>query len=185
MVYRAGLLSYGSVYFDPNFLGRKFLLDSGAYSRLYTGNAKVGMAQAIQIGKASKSTGLSIDAIRFYQKAGLVRPPARTSSGYRVFSEADIDQLQFIGKAQELGFSLAEIKELLVVLRNQNGHACPEVHDLLNHKLKGVRQKIAALQHLETELTRALRKCERSLKGLADCCPVIDAMQGPTKRNMK
>ena len=143
------------------------------------------MNHALQIGKAAKATGLSVDTIRFYQKSGLLSPPARTSSGYRIFDEADINELQFIGKAQELGFSLAEIKELVLVLRNQNGQTCPEVHTLLKHKLAGVRQKIAALRQLETELARAVRKCERSLKGQSDGCPVINDMQHPTKEHIK
>lgn len=143
------------------------------------------MAQALHIGKTAKTTGLSVDTIRFYQKAGLVRPPARTSGGYRVFTEADIDELRFISKAQALGFSLAEIKELVVVLRNQNVPACLEVQGLLEHKLTGVRQKIAALGHLESELIGALRKCQRSLKGHSGGCPVIDDLQRSTREKMQ
>jgi len=140
------------------------------------------MTQALHIGKTAKTTGLSVDTIRFYQKAGLVRPPARTSGGYRVFTEADIDELQFISRAQALGFCLAEIKELVVVLRNRNPQACLEVHDLLKHKLTDVRQKIAALRHLESELTSALGKCRRSLEDHAAGCPVIDDLHRSAKK---
>ncbi len=140
------------------------------------------MPRAFQIGKAAKATGLSIDTIRFYQKAGLVRPPARTASGYRVFTETDIDDLQFIGKAQELGFSLAEVKDL-ALLRGQNGHACPEVRGLLKRKLANVREKMIALDHLEAELVRALRRCNRAIKSHDGDghCPVIDQIQRATK----
>lgn len=142
------------------------------------------MTHALHIGKTAETTGLSVDTIRYYQKAGLVRPPARTSGGYRLFTEADIDELQFIGNAQALGFSLAEIKELVMVLRNQNPHACREVHDLLEDKLTGGRQKIVALRHLEGELIHALRRCERSLKAHAGCCPVIDNLHRSTKKKV-
>ena len=138
------------------------------------------MPRAFQIGKAAKATGLSIDTIRFYQKAGLVRPPARTASGYRVYTEAEIDDLHFIAKSQELGFSLAEIKDL-VNLRGQNGQACPEVRDLLKRKLDSVREKMTALYNLEAELARALRACNQALKRHDEHCPVIDRIQRATK----
>ena len=134
------------------------------------------MGQALHIGTAAKQTGLSIDTIRFYQKSGLLKPPPRTAGGYRVFSETEIAELQFIARAQDLGFSLAEIKELMS-LRNENGRACPEVRDLIHRKLQNVREKIFALKQLESELARGLRSCDRALKRpLAPQrgCPVIE-----------
>jgi DNA-binding transcriptional MerR regulator len=143
------------------------------------------MGQALHIGTVAKQTGLSIDTIRFYQKSGLLKPPARTAGGYRVFSETEIAELQFIARAQDLGFSLAEIREL-VSLRNENGRACPEVRGLIHRKLKNVREKISALEQLESELARGLRSCDRALKshqaGVRGC-PVIDAITaGKTRR---
>ena len=84
------------------------------------------MAQGIQIGKVAEQTGLSIDTIRFYQKIGLVKQPARSEGGFRLFSEMEIRDLVFIQKAQELGFSLTEIKQLSV-LNQQHDHACSKV----------------------------------------------------------
>ena len=134
------------------------------------------MGRVLQIGTASRRTGLSIDAIRFYQKSGLLKPPARTAAGYRVFTEAEIAELQFIARAQDLGFSLAEIKEL-VSLRNEDGRSCPEVRSLIRRKLQSVREKIAGLTELETELSRAMRACDRALRAHAAMprgCPVIE-----------
>ena len=140
------------------------------------------MVLGLHIGTAAKATGLSIDTIRFYQKSGLLKPPRRTSAGYRVFTDAEIDELQFIAKAQDLGFSLAEIKEL-VLLRGGNGKACPEVRGLIERKLGSVREKIAALKQLETDLARARRKCDRALKAsTAHGCPVIDQIAKSSKR---
>ena len=134
------------------------------------------MGRALQIGTAAKVTGLSIDAIRFYQKSGLLKPPARSAAGYRLFTDVEIADLQFIAKAQDLGFSLAEIKEL-VSLRNENGRVCPEVRALIRRKLQNVRQKIAVLQEMESELARGLRACDRALKGRTaaqSACPMIE-----------
>jgi MerR family mercuric resistance operon transcriptional regulator len=143
------------------------------------------MGQALHIGTAAKQTGLSIDTIRFYQKSGLLKPPARTAAGYRVFNETEIAELQFIARAQDLGFTLAEIKELLS-LRNENGRACPEVRGLIHRKLQNVRQKIAALKQLESELARGLRSCDRALKrppAPQRGCPVIEEITtGRTRR---
>ena len=134
------------------------------------------MGRALQIGTAAKVTGLTIDTIRFYQKSGLLRPPTRTAAGYRLFTDAEIADLQFIARAQDLGFSLAEIKEI-VLLRNENGRACPEVRALIRRKLQNVRQKITALRQIESELARGLSACDRALKRrtAAECgCPVIE-----------
>jgi len=137
-----------------------------------------GMANGFQIGKVAKATGLTVDTIRFYQRIGLVKAPTRTSSGYRVFCEPDVEDLQFIGKAQQLGFSLTEIKDLLLLRRN-TAHACPEVRDLIRLKLRNVQEKIAALQQVHCELNRALRKCNRVFQKHAadDCCPVLAELE--------
>ncbi len=94
-----------------------------------------------QIGKAAEQNSLSIDTIRFYEKIGLLDKPARSQSGYRMFGASEIGDLRFISKAQELGFSLGEIRELLLVRRS--GHACAAVREQLRRKLASVRQKMA------------------------------------------
>jgi len=141
------------------------------------------MSNGFQIGEVAKATGLTVDTIRYYQKIGLVQAPARTSGGYRVFCAPDIEDLLFIGNAQELGFSLTEIRGLLLVRRN-SAHACPEVRDLIRHKLTDVEKKVAALQHVHSELTGALRKCNRVLQTHAadDGCPVLAQLEADKVR---
>ena len=117
------------------------------------------MSVSSTIGKVAQRTGLSVDTIRFYQKRGIVRSPARTSSGYRIFAEAEVEELQFIRKVQALGFSLKEIKDL-VALR-QADHACPQVRALIERKIKELRLKVAAMQELQKQLAQALQKCSR------------------------
>ena len=136
------------------------------------------MPNSLQIGKTAEATGLTVDTIRFYQRIGLVRTSARTSGGYRVFSAPDIEDLQFIRRAQELGFSLTEIKDLLLLRRN-TAHACPEVRDLIRRKLTSVEEKIAVLKQVHSELTLAQRKCNRALRAHAadDHCPVLAQLE--------
>jgi MerR family transcriptional regulator, copper efflux regulator len=139
------------------------------------------MAQGVQIGKVAKQTGLSIDTIRFYQRIGLVKQPVRSEGGFRLFTETEIRDLVFVQKAQALGFSLTEIKQL-TVLNQQNGHACSQVRGLLTSKLRDVRQKVGQLLRLEGELKKALGKCNRDLRSNKgskheDCCPVLEALE--------
>ena len=135
------------------------------------------MSHPARIGQAARETGLSIDAIRFYEKQGLLRRSLRTEGGFRLFGRDDIEVLKFIRKAQELGFSLTEIRELLV-LRAEDVPACSHVTEMLEQKLSDVEQKIEELQTLRRSLTRALRKCRQGIKttahGHEERCPVLE-----------
>lgn len=121
------------------------------------------MLQGFQIGKVARETGLGIHAIRFYEREGLLHEPPRSEGGYRLFDRESVQELKFIRKAQELGFSLSEIRELLV-LRRSTSEGCSHVRDLLTEKLEAVRKKIRELEALENEIRAALRKCNRNLR---------------------
>lgn len=135
------------------------------------------MSHAAKIGKVANETGLSIDTIRFYEKQGLLKQSPRTEGGFRLFGAGEIETLKFVRKAQELGFSLNEIRELLI-LRADQPPACSHVRELLDQKLAAVEQKITELQSLELSLKRALRKCKRELQTATPrheaCCPVLE-----------
>jgi MerR family mercuric resistance operon transcriptional regulator len=140
------------------------------------------MARGVQIGKVARATGLSVDTIRFYEKEGLLREPERSEGGFRLYSARDIENLHFIHKAQELGFSLAEIRELLLV-QDERTESCTHVRDLIQSRLGAVRGKIDDLKRLERHLTQALRKCEDALgdgkAGAAhEHCPVLEEIAG-------
>lgn len=146
------------------------------------------MEASLQIGQVAKKTGLTVDAIRFYEKAGLLPRPARTEAGYRRYHEREVADLEFIQKAQQLGFSLNEIRELFSIQRHPD-EACAHVRDLIAAKLGVVRAKIADLQKLETDLTGALRQCRTALRKPSrqlDCCPVLKeiGMTRPQRKNV-
>jgi len=127
----------------------------------------------MQIGTVSEQTGLSVDGVRFYEKQGLLEPPSRTEGGFRQFTEEDIQRILFIRRAQQLGFSLHEVRELLL-LQRENGTACSHVRELLRAKARAVRKKIRELGTIEQLLTKSLRKCERNsetaLRLIVPCC---------------
>src|SRR5215471_590834 len=118
------------------------------------------MAYVAQIGQVARKTGLTVDAIRFYEKQRLIRPAQRTEGGFRLFSGQDLEHIQFIRRAQELGFSLNEIRELLA-LQGEHVKACSHVRDMFTAKLGAVRQKIRDLRKLENQLADDLTRCER------------------------
>jgi MerR family mercuric resistance operon transcriptional regulator len=142
------------------------------------------MTETVHIGKTAKLAGVTVDTIRFYQKLGLIKSAGRSAGGYRLFDGEQIRDLTFVRHAQELGFSLNEVKELLAL--RQKHHACSEVQSMLKHRLEAVREKIDGLSRLEAELTDALRDCTRELRlkraiKHEDCCPLLtklDRMNG-------
>jgi MerR family mercuric resistance operon transcriptional regulator len=142
---------------------------------------------ALQIGQVAQKTGLSVDAIRFYEKSGLLQRPARTLGGYRLYEEREIADLEFIQKAQQLGFSLNEIRELFSIQRHPH-EVCAHVRDLIAQKLGIVRAKVAELQRMETDLAGALRQCRTALRQPSkhqDSCPVLEAITKPLSRRKK
>jgi MerR family transcriptional regulator, copper efflux regulator len=142
------------------------------------------MTEAVHIGQAAKFAGVSVDTIRFYQRLGLIKGTTRSAGRYRLFDEGQISDLKFVRHAQELGFSLIEIKELLAL--RQKDHTCSDVQSMLSRKLTDVREKIKSLVCLEAELSGAMRNCNRELRlkravKHGDSCPLLkrlDRMNG-------
>jgi DNA-binding transcriptional MerR regulator len=135
----------------------------------------------MQIGRASKRTGASPDAIRFYERSGLLPRMPRTNGGFRLYSEQDVATLLFIRRGQRLGFSLAEIREL-VSLRTRRHKPCEKVRDVLGRKLVHVREKIRELRELERELGASLRVCNRELRRRAAVCPILEIQTPPQRK---
>jgi DNA-binding transcriptional MerR regulator len=134
------------------------------------------MGALLQIGDVANETGLSADTIRFYERERLLHRAARSRGGFRLFSKSDVADLAFIRNAQELGFSLPEIREL-IDLKNARTPDCRRVEKMLEHKITSVRAKIAALRKLEHDLQRTKVRCQANLRnaeqGNAEDCPAL------------
>jgi MerR family copper efflux transcriptional regulator len=126
----------------------------------------------MQIGAVAKRIGLSVDAIRFYERNALLPRAPRTLGGFRQYSESDVETLAFIRRVQSLGFKLSEIRGLLR-LRGNRLQPCAPVRRRLQGKLADVRQKLADLQKLERELHLALRSCDQELRHRPAHCPIL------------
>jgi len=126
----------------------------------------------VQIGTVAKKAGLSVDTIRFYERNALLPRAPRTEGGFRQYGESDIDTLGFIRRAQGLGFTLGEVRELLA-LRQSRLQPCAPVRRRLEQKLVHVHRKLTDLQKLERELRLALRSCNRELHKRSAHCPLL------------
>lgn len=126
----------------------------------------------MQIGTVAKKIGLSVDAIRFYERSALLPRPPRSQGGFRQYGESDIETLAFIRRVQGLGFKLTEIRGLLN-LRGNRLQPCAPVRRRLEEKLVDVQRKLADLQKLEHELRLALRSCNKELRKRSAHCPIL------------
>ena len=138
----------------------------------------------MQIGTVAKTIGVSVDAIRFYERNALLPPPPRTQGGFRQYGENHLETLAFIRRAQHLGFKLTEIRGLLS-LRGNRLQPCAPVRRRLKEKLLDVQRKLADLHRLEHELRLALRSCDRQMRKRAAHCPILSERARPKPRSLR
>ena len=111
----------------------------------------------LRIGDVAARTGLSTPTIRYYESVGLLAPAPRSATGYRHYSEASVEELQFIKKAQALGFSLEEIGEILKLSRSGET-PCAHVLDLAKRHLEAVDERIRQLSRFRSVLANEVQK---------------------------
>ncbi|HEV2268894.1 MAG TPA: Hg(II)-responsive transcriptional regulator [Steroidobacteraceae bacterium] len=130
------------------------------------------MAERRTIGALAREAGVNVETIRYYQRRGLVPEPVRPVRGIRSYAPEHVQRLRFIKRAQQLGFSLEEVGELLSL---EDGLHCHEVEELAGQKLATVRDRIAQLRSIESSLAALIGKC-RNNKGKVRC-PLIAALE--------
>ena len=138
------------------------------------------MSTRLKIGELASKSGLSRDTIRFYEREALLPEPPRTQAGYRLYSADVVGRLSFIKQAQAIGFSLAEIRDVLDGYHDES--ECRHVASLLSQKIVELDQKVQKIQALRAILSSYLTACTASLAdGRAQGgCPVLcDIAQQP------
>ncbi len=133
----------------------------------------------LTIGQLAASAGVGRETIRYYERQALLEEPPRSPAGYRPYPVSVVDRLRFIRRAQELGFTLAEIAELLT-LRVDEISACSTVGIKAREKLVTVEQKIADLRGIGDELASLVEKCEA--RETTGDCPILVALEGRRDR---
>lgn len=128
------------------------------------------------IGQVASNAGVNVQTIRYYERRGLISEPERTPSGYRQYPDDAVRRVGFIKRAQELGFSLNEISELLK-LRVRSATACAAVERRTRSKIAVVEEKIADLRRMKHVLEQLVAACvTREHTGE---CPILEAMESP------
>jgi len=129
--------------------------------------------ETLLIGQVARRTGVGIETVRFYEREGLLEEPPRRASGYRQYSEQVVKRIHFIKHAQRLGFSLKEIRELLL-LRVDGQTSCEEVKQRTEAKIAEVERKVIELQRMRQALLQVAALCTG--EGPASACPMLDAL---------
>jgi Cu(I)-responsive transcriptional regulator len=131
----------------------------------------------MNIGEASRRSGLPPKTIRYYEDVGLVRP-ARAANGYRDYAERDVHVLRFLQRSRSLGFSIDEARKLLSLYAGE-GSQRDEVRRLASRRLIEIDRKIEELQTLKRSLASLTLDCE---KGHGPDCPILDEISGERAR---
>ena len=128
----------------------------------------------VNIGDAARASGVSAKMVRHYESLGLLGAVARTDSGYRQYSAADIHTLRFIKRARELGFSMAEIANLVGLWHDQ-ARASSEVKRVAQQHLIELENRIQAMQDMRRTLQKLVQSCQGDDR---PDCPILDNLAG-------
>jgi Cu(I)-responsive transcriptional regulator len=128
----------------------------------------------VAIGTAARLSKVSAKMVRHYESLGLLQPVARTDSGYRQYTQADVRTLQFIKRGRDLGFSMAEIAELVGLWHNR-GRASASVKQIAQKHVAELTQRIEAMQAMQRTLANLLEHCHGDAR---PDCPILDDLAG-------
>lgn len=129
---------------------------------------------AITRGELAKRCEVSFETVRYYEQQGLIAKPGRSSANYRIYDEGTVRRVQFVKRAQELGFTLKEIGELLA-LRASPRARCADVYARAQARLADIDSKIRSLRAMRRALAKLMEEC----KGGAETseCPILDSLE--------
>ena len=127
----------------------------------------------------ARRTGVNTETLRYYERRGLLQEPPRTPGGYRDFPPEAVSGIRFIKRAQELGFSLEEVDELLH-LGDGGPESCEVARTVATARRADLEARIADLQRMRDSLTELITTCE--LPRADRTCALLDAISGPTSR---
>jgi len=129
--------------------------------------------EALTIGRLARLGGVNLETIRYYEREGLLPKPPRTEAGYRLYPRKTTRRLRFIKRAQELGFSLAEIRELLA-LRMKPGTKREHIRSRAEGKIADIEHKIQTLEAMKKTLRKLTERCDGC--GPLSECPILESL---------
>jgi Hg(II)-responsive transcriptional regulator len=126
----------------------------------------------LTISQIAKASNVSIETVRYYERRGLISEPPRTESGYRMFPKEVIQDIKFIKRAQDLGFTLEEIKKLLSISNDEESFHSEEIYEFVTGKIQEIEAKIHEFNNIKSLLEDLAAKCPGS-GVLKNQCPII------------
>ena len=136
----------------------------------------------LKVGEVAKQAGVNLQTIHYYERRGLLPKPPRTGTNYRAYPEDAVLRVRFIKRAQEIGFTLKEIKQLLS-LRAAPRTRCADVRERAEAKLQDIDDKVRTLQAMRKALTKLIGEC--SGKGPVTQCPILEALDSEDERQCR
>ena len=133
----------------------------------------------MRIGEAAAEAGVNVQTLRYYERRGLLREPKRQPSGYRAYTDETIRVVRFIKRAQELGFTLNDVEDLLRL--TVEGARCEDVQTIAAQKLQELEEKIEVLTAMKGALVQLLGQCRRRKRRVS--CPLLDTLGKAEKRD--
>lgn len=130
--------------------------------------------KGLTIGRLAKAAGVGVPTLRYYERRALLENPQRTPSGYREYPSGTVQVIRFIKRAQDLGFTLGEIEEL-IALRDGNGRRRTEVRQLAEARMRDIDQKLLHLQAIRDALSTLVESCACGQKH--PTCPILEAFE--------
>ena len=128
---------------------------------------------SLKIGEVAKLSGIGIETLRFYERSGLLGRPARTSSGYRLYDREVLERLDFIKRAQVLGFSLDEIRQIIAE-RQAGGSPCRAVRDVVRIRLGELDERLCEIRRYRKELAATLKQWDQAGEVKGHICGLIE-----------
>lgn len=126
------------------------------------------------IGQLAQKVGVNIQTIRYYEKFGLIEKNIEEESGYRKYSESDVEKMQFIRRAKDLGFTLKEISELLS-LKIEPTTKCKEIRKITDERIASIELKIFELNKMKDALSKVAKMCDKPNAPICEC-PILNAL---------
>lgn len=124
----------------------------------------------MKISELAKTAGVNLETIRYYERRNLITQPMKPTHGYRAYSKITLDRVLFIKRAQELGFTLEEIANLLLLGEGD----CASVQEIAQQKLTNVRAKMLDLKRLENVLDHLITQCKNN--SIESSCPIVESL---------
>ena len=143
-------------------------------------------SESLRIGEVARRTGITVEALRYYEREGLLPAPARSASGIRRFKPDIVSRVQFVKQAQAAGLTLRDIRQLTGLERGRSRSVCQRMRKVLAQRLQDIDGRLHELQTFRTTLEGLIKSCDSALAvGTEPKCPSLDILDPDSQSQRK